>query len=62
MQALGFEPSSDEIAKMMSDIDCDGNGTVEFEEFIEMMEGKMVRFTLPARAPECDARAPDHTA
>merc|ERR1740130_2258923 len=25
----------------MSDIDCDGNGTVEFEEFIEMMEGKM---------------------
>ena len=41
MQALGFEPSSDEIAKMMSDIDCDGNGTVEFEEFIEMMEGKM---------------------
>merc|ERR1712166_281475 len=41
MQALGFEPSNDEIAKMMSDIDCDGNGTVEFEEFIEMMEGKM---------------------
>merc|ERR1712166_1651704 len=41
MQALGFEPSNDEIAKMMADIDVDGNSTVEFEEFIEMMEGKM---------------------
>merc|ERR1712178_17727 len=41
MQALGFEPSSDEIAKMMADIDVDGNATVELEEFIEMMEGKM---------------------
>merc|ERR1712185_275049 len=41
MQALGFEPSNDEIAKMMSDIDVDGNATVELEEFIEMMEGKM---------------------
>merc|ERR1711907_807714 len=41
MQALGFEPSNDEIAKMVSDIDLDGNSTVEFEEFIDMMEGKM---------------------
>jgi centrin-1 len=41
MQALGFEPTNDEIAKMMADIDTDGNATVEFEEFIEMMEGKM---------------------
>merc|ERR1711918_284484 len=41
MQALGFEPTSDEIAKMLKDIDADGNATVEFEEFLEMMEGKM---------------------
>merc|ERR1711934_1011974 len=41
MQALGFEPTSDEVAKMVRDIDIDGNATVEFEEFIEMMEGKM---------------------
>merc|ERR1712072_49474 len=41
MQALGFDPSNDEIAKMMSDIDADGNATVEIEEFLEMMEGKM---------------------
>merc|ERR1712006_22462 len=41
MQALGFEPTTDEVAKMVKDIDIDGNATVEFEEFIEMMEGKM---------------------
>merc|ERR1711907_894045 len=41
MQALGFEPTTEEVAKMVSDIDLDGNATVEFEEFIEMMEGKM---------------------
>lgn len=41
MQALGFEPSTEEVAKMVKDIDLDGNATVEFEEFIEMMEGKM---------------------
>merc|ERR1712070_1214641 len=41
MMALGFEPTDDEIDKMVKDIDADGNATVEFEEFIGMMEGKM---------------------
>jgi len=41
MQALGFEPTSAEISKMVSDLDIDGNSTVEFPEFVEMMEGKM---------------------
>merc|ERR1711998_514167 len=41
MQALGFEPTVEEVAKMVADIDLDGNATVEFEEFVEMMEGKM---------------------
>merc|ERR1712159_376597 len=41
MQALGFEPTAAEIAKMVSDLDIDGNATIEFEEFVEMMEGKM---------------------
>merc|ERR1712072_438065 len=35
MQALGFNPSTSEIAKMMKDIDSDGNATVEFEEFMD---------------------------
>merc|ERR1712100_354206 len=41
MQALGFEPTNQEISKLISDIDIDGNATVEFEEFLEIMEGKM---------------------
>jgi len=41
MQALGFEPTQSEITKMVADIDVDGNATIEFEEFVEMMEGKM---------------------
>merc|ERR1711959_170162 len=41
MMALGFEPTEDEIDKMVKDIDEDGNATVEFNEFMDMMEGKM---------------------
>merc|ERR1711981_1065661 len=38
MQALGFEPTNQEITKMVQEIDVDGNSTVEFEEFEEMMK------------------------
>merc|ERR1712205_37105 len=41
MQALGFAPTTAEISKMVSDLDIDGNATIEFPEFVEMMEGKM---------------------
>merc|ERR1711907_90065 len=41
IQALGFEPSVDEIDKMCKDIDADGNDTIEFNEFVDMMSGKM---------------------
>jgi hypothetical protein len=43
MRALGFEPKKEEIKKMISDIDKDGNGTIDFQEFLEMMTAKMVR-------------------
>merc|ERR1739845_296286 len=36
MRALGFE-----LKKMVADIDYDGNGTIEFTEFLQMMTGKM---------------------
>lgn len=42
MRALGFEPKKEEIKKMISDIDRDGNGTIDFNEFLEMMTAKMV--------------------
>merc|ERR1712096_77962 len=41
MRALGFEIKNEELKKMVSDIDNDGNGTIEFGEFLGMMTGKM---------------------
>merc|ERR1712086_811766 len=41
MRALGFEIKNEELKKMVSDIDGDGNGTIEFVEFLGMMTGKM---------------------
>merc|ERR1712226_1823598 len=39
MRALGFEVKNEELKKMVADVD--GNGTIEFGEFLEMMTGKM---------------------
>merc|ERR1712167_517999 len=41
MKALGFEPKKDEIAKMVKEMDKDGDQTVDFEEFCIMMAEKM---------------------
>merc|ERR1719389_870501 len=41
MRALGFEVKNDELKKMVTDIDNDGNGTIEFVEFLSMMTAKM---------------------
>ena len=43
MRALGFEPKKEEVKKMISDIDKDGSGTIDFQEFLQMMTAKMVR-------------------
>merc|ERR1712205_91679 len=41
IQALGFSPTIDEVDTMVKDIDADGNATIEFNEFVDMMSGKM---------------------
>jgi centrin-1 len=41
VRSLGFEVKNEELKEMLSDIDGDGNGTIEFSEFLEMMTGKM---------------------
>ena len=43
MRALGFEPKKEEVNKMISDIDKDGSGSIDFDEFLDMMTAKMVR-------------------
>ena len=47
MRALGFEPKKEEIKKMITDIDKDGSGTIDFDEFLHMMTAKMVSGTHP---------------
>lgn len=37
MQALGQKPSKEEIEDMINNVDQDGNGTVDFQEFKELM-------------------------
>lgn len=43
MQSLGFEAKNHTIYQMIADIDKDGNGSIDFEEFLDMMTAKMVR-------------------
>ena len=41
MKALGFEPKKEEIAKMVKEMDKDGDASVDFEEFCIMLAEKM---------------------
>jgi hypothetical protein len=44
MQSLGFEAKNQTIYQMIADIDKDGNGAIDFDEFLDMMTAKMVKF------------------
>ena len=41
MRSLGQNPKEEELSDMIKDIDEDGNGTVDFEEFLVMMRNKL---------------------
>jgi centrin-1 len=41
MQSLGFEAKNQTIYQMIADIDKDGNGSIDFDEFLDMMTAKM---------------------
>lgn len=41
MRSLGQNPTENELQDMINEIDVDGNGTIDFEEFINMMAKKM---------------------
>jgi len=41
IRALGMSVTADELKKMVGDVDKDGNGTIEFPEFLSMMTAKM---------------------
>jgi calmodulin len=41
MRSLGQNPTEAELQEMILELDGDGNGTVEFEELMEMMRNRM---------------------
>ena len=41
LRALGFEPSKEDIAKLVDDFDKDGSRTIDFHEFLAIMMKKM---------------------
>ncbi len=56
MRALGFTVKKAEVRKMISDIDKDESGSIDFSEFVEMMTGKMVRMCACACVCVCVPR------
>lgn len=41
MRALGFEPKKEEIKSLITQVDHKGTGTIEYQDFLEMMTYKM---------------------
>lgn len=41
MRALGFEPKKEDIRKIISDVDKDGSGTIDYNDFLDIMTIKM---------------------
>uniref|UniRef100_A0A0A9H3S4 EF-hand domain-containing protein n=1 Tax=Arundo donax TaxID=35708 RepID=A0A0A9H3S4_ARUDO len=41
MRALGFEMTPEQINQMIAEVDKDGSGTIDFDEFVHMMTDKM---------------------
>ena len=41
MQSLGFEAKNQTIYEMIGDIDKDGSGEIDFDEFLDLMTARM---------------------
>ena len=41
MSTLGFDTKNPAIYQMIADMDDDGNGVIEFEEFLDMMTARI---------------------
>jgi calmodulin len=45
LQAMGQTPSEEEIYQMISSVDDDGNGTIDFGEFLMVIENQKKKFS-----------------
>lgn len=51
MRSLGQNPTEAELQDMINEVDADGNGTIDFPEFLNLMQRKMqVRIDLSSRS------------
>ena len=41
MKSLGQKPTEAELKEMIQEVDADGNGTLDFAEFLQLMANKM---------------------
>ena len=45
MRSLGQNPTLEELYDMINEVDADGNGTIDFSEFLKIMERKIEHTT-----------------
>ena len=57
MRALGFEPKKEEMKAMISEVDADANGSIDFNDFLKIMSQKMAerdpKVTIKRLKPFC---------
>jgi len=49
MNTLGLKPSQEELNDMVNEIDADGNGEIDFDEFVTVMSRKVNTSYTPAQ-------------
>jgi hypothetical protein len=50
MRSLGQNPTEAELQDMINEVDADGNGTIDFPEFLNLMQRKMQVRLYPCNA------------
>ncbi|KAJ8067312.1 hypothetical protein OCU04_004666 [Sclerotinia nivalis] len=57
MKESGKNPSEEELAQIIKEVDIDGDGTINFDEFIAMMTGRTRQKKEDPKLSEDDLRA-----